>query len=314
MADHPEPTKSRQQEYNTEEHLSPRTMSNKHVSPLLPADSMSPVPEKKQSSFFKLPAELRNVIYEAVLLDHDLGHAFECFGGVTYVQHRPLHLFFVNKQIYQETRLLPYSLSSVTAGPRTRFQEWKARRTPDQLRAIARIHFVFDAYFFDHTSTEEGSQGPFCKFTSATNYAMTSLSTQHLFFPELSGLQHILIELRSYTSDGLVVIEQITMLQSLKRVVKELNPHANVHIELHFLGEKLRHDYYPSSSDTGIRMVRFGQTLEGRTFREIIEELDGDAPAISQDMHLLFTVPVNEWSSPLVAEQRGKWRCSVFHG
>ena len=281
-------------------------MSNKQVSPLLPADSLSPIPEQEQSSFFKLPAELRNVIYEDVLLDLDLGHAFECFGGVTYVQHRPLHLFFVNKQIYQETRLLPYSLSSVTAGPRTRFQEWKARRTPDQLRAIAKIHFVFDAYFFLNVSTEEGSQGPFCKFTSATRYAMNRLSTQQLFFPELGGLQHILIELRSYTSDGYVVIEQITMLQDLKRVVKELNPHANVDIELHFVGDSLSHDFYPSSSDTGIRVVRFGQTLEGRTVREMVQRI------VSAE--LLFTSPVNEWSSPLVAEQRENWGHSVLHG
>ena len=290
-------------------------MSNTHVSPLLPADSMTPTPEKKQSSFFKLPAELRNIIYEDVLLDHDLGHAFECFGGVTYVQHRPLHLFFVNKQIYQETRLLPYSLSSVTAGPRTRFQEWKARRTPDQLRAIARIHFVFDAYFFANISTEEGSQEPFGEFTRANNYAMNSLSTQQLFFPELSGLQHILIELRSYTSVGFEVIEHIIMLQELKRVVTELNPHANVDIELHFLGENLRQDFYPSSSDTGIRMVRFGQTLEGCTVREMLVRLEGaDDPAIDQGFHSLYMSPVNEWSSPLVAEQRGKWRNSVFHG
>ena len=144
---------------------------------------------------------------------------------------------------------------------------------------------------------------------------MNSLSTQQLFFPELSGLQHIIIELRSYISSGFEVIEQITMLQELKRVVTELNPHANVDIELHFLGEKLSQDFYPSSSDTGIRMVRFGQTLEGRTVREMLVRFEGaDDPAIDQGFHSRFMSPVNEWSSPLVAEQRGKWRYSVFHG
>jgi hypothetical protein len=270
---------------------------------------MSPTPEKKPASFFKLPAELRNVIYENVLLDHDLGHAFECFGGVTYVQNRPLHLFFVNKQIYQETRLLPYSLSSVTAGPRTRFQEWKARRTPDQLRAISRIHFVFDTYFFTETSTEEGTQGPFPEFTDATNYAINSFSTQQLFFPELSGLKHILLELRSYTSNAWEVVQQIAMLRVLKRLVKELNPHANVDVELQLLGERFGSDLYHLSSDAdaGFRIVRFGQTLECR--REMLEDFANDP-----DMYLLFESPVNEWSSSLREEQKEKWRHSVFQG
>jgi hypothetical protein len=135
-----------------------------------------------------------------------------------------------------------------------------------------------------------------------TNYALNSLFKQQLFFPEVSGLRHILIELRSYTPSITEVIQQIILLQELKRLVQELNPHANVDVELHLLGEKLYHHFYPSSSDAGFRIVRFGQPLEGRGVREFIEWFKNDNSDHSKMFHLMS--PVSEWSEPLVAEQR----------
>ena len=122
-------------------------MSDKRSQPAPLADTTFDGSEKRQPPFFRLPAELRNVIYKDVL--GDLGNAFTCFGGLTYVQHCRVGLLFVNRQIYQETYLLPYSLNSITVGPRTKFKGWMGRRTREQLHAITRFHFVFNDLFFD---------------------------------------------------------------------------------------------------------------------------------------------------------------------
>lgn len=251
--------------------LTPQTMSNKHESFKGAGDSIFLAPEKLPSPFFKLPAELRNVIYEDVLLDFNLGNAFACFGGVTYVQYRPLHLLFVNRQIYQEVRLLPYSISSVTAGPRTQFPEWKARRTQDQLRAIKRLHFVFDSFFY-RIPPEEAKEVTDYGFSVANNLAVDALVKQQLYFPELKGLQQVFLELRSATASALELVEQIRILDEAKLRVKDLNPQVEVTLELQCLGTNLHQFDIPSSSEAGFHIVRHDQICEGehRSIHEIL--------------------------------------------
>ncbi|KAF3001495.1 hypothetical protein E8E13_008876 [Curvularia kusanoi] len=236
------------------------------------ADS-APTSADQRSPFFKLPAELRNVIYEDVFRNFNLGNAFECFGGVTYVQYRPLPLLFVNRQMYKETRLLPYSLSSITAGPRTQFQGWKAKRTPDQLRAISKLHFVFDSFFFrDELPTVKMWRLASIGMTNANTIALERLFQQQLVFPEMTGLRYILFELRSHTSDLEELGQQIRILRQIKRMVENLNNSTRdltlstpiqVAVELHSLGENIPRSSIPSSSIAGVRMVRFDKILEG---------------------------------------------------
>jgi hypothetical protein len=76
---------------------------------MLPGHTMSQFRGNGQLHSFRLPAELCNVTHEGIL--GDLSNEFACFGGLTYVLKdiKGLHVWFVNRQMYQETRLLPYS-------------------------------------------------------------------------------------------------------------------------------------------------------------------------------------------------------------
>ena len=78
--------------------------------------------KNRQRPFFRLPAELRNVIYEDTL--DGLGNVFAYFGGMPYVQPRCIGILYVNRKIYDETSLLPYFLNSITAGPYSKFENW----------------------------------------------------------------------------------------------------------------------------------------------------------------------------------------------
>lgn len=228
-----------------------------------------------QSPFFKLPAELRNIIYEDVILDINLGNAFSCFGGITYVQHRPINLWHVNRQMYQETRLLPYSLGSITAGPRTKFQEWKVKRSEDQLRAITRLHFVFDSFFFDTRGMEADQYGN----SPASSLAVERVMRQQLAFPELSGLRHILVELRSGSNRHSSLREEVKIIRTTTFCIKQLNPQVNVDAELHLYGDDIPRARLPFSQAVKFRVVRFGETIDcddhqkwdGKT---VVEDLD----------------------------------------
>lgn len=222
-----------------------------------------------ESPFFGLPAELRNVIYEEVL--GDLSNAFTCFGGVTYVQYRCVSILFVNRQMYQDTHLLPYSMNAITAGPRTGCKEWMGRRTSNQLRAMSRLHFVFDD-FADHevqgftpTATDYG-------YNAANNFAVDSLLHQQLAFPELTGLKHILIELRSHAPGYYELVEQLEILQEAKLQIKRLNPQANVSVDLICLSPYLTSAEIPVSPSNELRIVRFNRLVTGgRPIHDILE-------------------------------------------
>ncbi|KAJ8118216.1 hypothetical protein OPT61_g762 [Boeremia exigua] len=218
--------------------------------------------QKIQPPFFRLPAELRNRIYMDVL--GDLSNAFSCFGGVTYVQHRPISLWFVNRQIYRETQLLPYSMNSITAGPSTKFKEWMGRRTQDQLRAISRLHFVLDTYFFIEKKKLEGELTKL-GYGRISTLVLDSLLHEQLAFPELSGLQHILLELRSRVSvDELK--QQIEILQEAKMQIKALNPQAEVTVHLDYLWHDLLSPVIWTSPDSwtaGVRITQCGQLIGG---------------------------------------------------
>ena len=216
--------------------------------------------ENQKPHFFRLPAELRNVIYEDVL--GDLGNAFTCFGGLTYVQPCRVGLLFVNRQIYDETHLLPYALNSITAGPRSEFQDWLRQRTREQLHALSRIHFVFDSFFYD-ASEELYEAAPDFGYVLANNLAMNSLLSQQLSFRKLFGLKHILVELRSHAVSLYDLIEQIEILQEAGVAIKQLNPQTNVTVELNCLGDNLRQADIPASSTTGLRILRFDRLCEG---------------------------------------------------
>lgn len=223
---------------------------------------MSQVCENEQPHIFRLPAELRNVIYEDVL--GDLGNKFACFGGLTYVlkDGTSLSLWFVNRQMYQETRLLPYSLNSITAGPLVKFEEWQVQRTQEQLRAISRLHFVFDSFFFG-TSADLLDTLPDFGYSPLNSLAMNSLLTQQLAFPELTGLKHVRLELRSHAREFIELVEQIEFLQEAKVQIERLNPRAGGIVELNCQGDRLVRADIPASSTTGLRIVRFDKLWEG---------------------------------------------------
>ncbi|KAF2627932.1 hypothetical protein BU25DRAFT_410567 [Macroventuria anomochaeta] len=153
-------------------------------------------------------------------------------------------------------------MNSITAGPRIKFQEWMKRRTRDQLCAISRLHFVFDSFFYNapdelfDTVTDFG-------YTRANNLAMNSLFLQRLAFPELTGLKHILVEMRSYAVILDELIGQIEFLQEAKMQTKRLNPQADVTVELNCLGDNLRQADIPASLTTGLRIVPFDKLWEG---------------------------------------------------
>ncbi|KAJ4990190.1 hypothetical protein SVAN01_04281 [Stagonosporopsis vannaccii] len=222
--------------------------------------SASPTQSIIEAPFFKLPAELRNVIYEDVL--GDLSNAFSCFGGVTYVQYRSVSILFVNRQMYQDTHLLPYSMNSITAGPRTGFKEWMGRRTRNQLRAMSCLHFVFND-FYDHRQESPPQTASSFGYSDANNFAMESLLSQQLAFPEMTGLNHILIELRSRAEAGYDIAEQLEFLQEAKLQIERLNPQVNVSVDLVCQGCTLFTYNIPASPATGLRIVRFDKLVEG---------------------------------------------------
>ncbi|KAH6638029.1 hypothetical protein C7974DRAFT_374634 [Boeremia exigua] len=252
---------------------------------------------KMQPPFFRLPAELRNVIYEDVL--GDLSNAFPCFGGVTYVQYRRVSLLFVNRQMYLETRLLPYSMNSITAGPRTGFEEWKKRRTPEQLNAICRLHIVVASSPY-HTPAELPPDATDFGYTIANNLAMNNLIQTQMAFPEMSRLKHILVELRSHAVDAMELMQQIEFLQEAKTQVRRMNPRADVAVDLICLGDKLRKAVTPDSSTTGLRIMRFDKLCEG-TGRSLDDILKRCQPIQSIYSHqerlniLRSTWAVSEW-------------------
>lgn len=261
------------------------------MQPASSCDAMS------QSPFFRLPAELRNVIYKDVL--GDLSNAFPCFGGVTYiryVQYDRVSLLFVNKQMYQETHLLPYSMNSITAGPRTGFKEWMGHRTRDQLRALSRLHFVFDTLIEYHTPTELPHTTIDFGYSVTNNLAMESLLQQQLAFPELTGLKHVLIEIQSHAEDAFDLMEQIEFLEESRVQIKKLNPHAEVAIDLICLGCDLRSDDIPASSTTGLRIVRFDRVVEGgKSIHDILQQ-KGLRPAMYNEPKRMVLLR-NIWQS-----------------
>lgn len=225
---------------------------------------MAQVCESEQPHFFRLPAELRNVIYEDVL--GDLGNKFTCFGGLSYVlkDSKSLNLWFVNRQMYQETRLLPYSMNSMTAGPRTDYVKWLEQRTQEQLHAISRVHFVFDTFGISEIRDDIMHEH---HFTYYNVVVLNRLLIQKLEFPELPGLKHIRIELRSHANFIKELAEQIEILQEAKLQIERLNPGADVDVELECQGEWLARDDIPASSMTGVRIIRYDKVWEGREGR-----------------------------------------------
>jgi hypothetical protein len=244
-------------------------VKNNIASSLLDA-TMSQVCENEQPHFFTLPAELRNVIYEDVL--GDLGNKFTCFGGLSYVlkDSKSLNLWFVNRQMYQETRLLPYSMNSITAGPRTDYVKWLEQRTQEQLRAISRVHFVFDTFGISKAHAEFmrnryiGFLGLDFDYTDYNVVVLRRLLTWKLEFPELPGLKNVRVELRSHANTIVELAEQIEILQDAKSQIELLNPGADVDIEMECQGERLLRDDVPASSTTGVRIIRFDKVWEGR--------------------------------------------------
>lgn len=218
----------------------------------------------EQPHFFRLPAELRNVIYEDVL--GDLGNRFTCFGGLSYVlkDSKSLTLWFVNRQMYQETRLLPYSMNSVTAGPRTDYVKWLEQRTQEQLHAISRVHFVLDTFGISGIRGDITSDSVFVYYNLVV---LNRLLAQKLEFPELPGLKHIRVELRSHANLFQELAEQIEILQEAKLQIERLNPGVDVDVELECQGEGLARDDIPASSMTGVRKIRYDKVWEGREGR-----------------------------------------------
>jgi hypothetical protein len=164
--------------------------------------------------------------------------------------------------MYQETRLLPYSMNSITAGPRNDYVKWLKQRTQEQLRAISKLHFVFDTFsiFESEAVANDTDDGDF----SASNMVvMNRLLSQKLKFFELPGLKHIRVELRSQTKRFLELEEQIEILQEAKCQIECLNPGADVDVEMECQGEWLLRDDIPASSTTGVRIMRFGRIWEG---------------------------------------------------
>jgi hypothetical protein len=206
--------------------------------------------QKQQPPFFRLPAELRNVIYEDIL--GDLGNAFRCFGGLSYIQHCHIGLLFVNRQIYSETRLLPYSLNPITGGPRFNLQGWLQRRSKEQLHAISKLHFVFDL---------PGNEDPRATFENAL--AKEKFLAEPLEFSGLTGLRHILVEMQSPAIGIVEIFEQIKMLEETKRDIERRHPQVNVTVELHCFGAFLRRALIPASSTTQVRIMRFYKLWEG---------------------------------------------------
>ncbi len=222
------------------------------------AEDMSKESQQRQSLFFILPAELRNVIYQDVL--GDLSTAYSCFGGINYVRPRPLSLLFVSRQIYQEVRLLPYSMNSITAGPRTKFRDWIGRRTQDQIRAITRLHFVFDSPYLQYDTLQRTVTN--FGYSRPNNVAVESLLHAQLAFPEMSGLRYILIELRSCSGSPFEVPEQIEILSEVKRQMKASNPQTEVTATLTCLSSSMRWIGISASPTDEDNLVRFSKLIE----------------------------------------------------
>lgn len=92
---------------------------------------------------------------------------------------------------------------------------------------------------------------------------MHDVLQQQLVFPELPGLKHILIELRSHSVDVVELIQQVELLQEAKAQMRRLNPKAEVIVELVCLGCALHLANIPASATIGIRIVRFERLVEG---------------------------------------------------
>ena len=244
-------------------HILPQQSVENSNTSSLSDPTMSQVCENEPPHFFRLPAELRNVIYEDVL--GDLGNKFTCFGGLSYVlkDSKSLNLWFVNRQMYQETRLLPYSMNSITAGPRTDYVKWLKQRTQEQLRAISMVHFVFDTFGIPTAEAAIANATDDGNFSSHSLIVMNRLLSQKLEFSKLPGLKHIRVELRSQSNSFFELEEQIELLQEAKCQIECLNPGADVDVEMECQGEWLSRDAIPASSTTGVRIMRFDKIWEG---------------------------------------------------
>jgi len=136
------------------------------------------------------------------------------------------------------------------------------RRLGNQLRAVSRLHFVFDD--FDGYRPQGSPQTvPDFGYSAANNFAVDSLLHQQLSFPELTGLKHILLEFRSRAEKNYELAEQIEFLLEAKLETERLNPQAGVSVDLMCLGAELNLANIPASPISGFRMMRFDKPVEG---------------------------------------------------
>lgn len=104
---------------------------------------------KSTSPFVSLPAELRNHIYAYTLsgevIDIYCWRRYTPFGFATRVlrkQKNFLALLAVCRQLYIETRLLPFQLNAFRFKSQDAFQSWLDKFDSDQQRSIQEIHIV----------------------------------------------------------------------------------------------------------------------------------------------------------------------------
>jgi hypothetical protein len=104
---------------------------------------------QREAPFLRVPAELRNEIYSLVLhigkwLIDDTGRAYIFKDDRLYESSHYLVLLKICRQIYHETRLLPFSLNSFKIIHRFREVELVKKLTSFQTAAITRISLSAD--------------------------------------------------------------------------------------------------------------------------------------------------------------------------
>ncbi|KAF1832936.1 hypothetical protein BDW02DRAFT_624666, partial [Decorospora gaudefroyi] len=108
---------------------------------------------QRDSPLLRLPAELRNKIYRFVLGGNHIRPYCETVMGVWEVSfpgwaysRLQLALLEVCRQVYAETKLLPFSLNRFVGYPEHMFELLATSLTPTQANALKTVYFYVDQF------------------------------------------------------------------------------------------------------------------------------------------------------------------------